>query len=96
MPSEDVVKQHIATAVRKADLNAVSAKQIRRAVEKQLNLEHDELGSGKWKAIVKSVIDETIAEIGSGEPITQEQPVEEESEDEFMRMTPLKAKLKEF
>lgn len=82
MVSQDVVKQHVSTAVRKADLTTVSAKQVRRTVEKQLNLEQDELASGKWKILVKSVIEETMAAIERGDP----DPQEEGSEDEVVRM----------
>jgi hypothetical protein len=68
MVSQDAVKHHIAAEVRKADLNTVSARQIRRAVEKQLNLNQDELSSGKWKKFVGSVIGDTMAAIQHGGP----------------------------
>ena len=87
MVSKDTVKQHVATAVRKADLNTVSAKQIRRTVEKQLKLEQDELASGKWKTIVKSVIEDTMAAIERGDPTPQNKATQEESEDEDARIT---------
>ena len=58
MVNENKVRQHVAVAVRKADLNTVSAKQIRRAVEKELGLNQDDLVEGKWRAIVNDVIDE--------------------------------------
>lgn len=83
MVSEDAVRQHVATAVRRADLNTVSAKQIRRTVEKQLNLEQDELTSGKWKKMVKSVIEETMTAIERGDPAPQE---DDESEEKIARM----------
>jgi len=83
MVSEDVVRQHVSTAVRKADLNTVSAKEIRRTVERQLGLEQDELASGKWKKIVKTVIEETMAAIERGDPDPQE---DDESEEEIARM----------
>ena len=63
MVSEDAVKHHIAAAVRKADLNTVSARQIRRAAEKQLNLDQGELSSGRWKKFVESIIEDTLAAI---------------------------------
>ena len=86
MVSEETVKQHVATAVRKADLNTVSAKQIRRTVEQQLKLEQDELASGKWKTIVKSVIEETMAAIERGDPPPQDKAAQDENEDEDARM----------
>jgi hypothetical protein len=86
MVTESIVKQHVSTAVRKADLNTVSAKQIRRTVEKQLNLQQDELVSGKWKAIVKSAIEETIAAIERGDPASEDKGIATDSEDKVARM----------
>jgi DEK C terminal domain len=86
MVSEDEVRQHVTTAVRKADLNTVSAKQIRRTVEKQLHLEQDDLASGKWKKIVKTVIEETMAAIERGDPSPQE---DDESEEKIARTFPM-------
>lgn len=86
MVTEEAVKQHVATAVRKADLNTVSAKQIRRTVEQQLKLEQGELTSGKWKLIVKSVIGDTMAAIERGDPPPQDKNAQDESEDEHARM----------
>jgi hypothetical protein len=81
MVSEGEVKTHIAAAVRKADLNTVSAKQIRRNVEKELNLEQDELAAGKWKALVKTVIETTMAAIEQ-EPTENQKPQEENTDEE--------------
>jgi hypothetical protein len=86
MVSEDAVRQHVTTAVRKADLNTVSARQIRRAVERQLHLEQDELASGKWKKIVKTVIEETMAAIERGDPSPHE---DDESEEKIARIFPM-------
>lgn len=80
------MKQRVAAAVRKADLNTVSAKQIRRTVEKQLNLQQDELASGKWKAIVKLAIEETIAAIQHGGSKSEDKGVATDSEEEIARM----------
>ena len=93
MVSDEEVKRHVATAVRKADLNTVSAKQIRRTVEQQLKLEQDELASGKWKTIVKSVIGETMAAIERGDPPPQDKAAQDESEDEDARMTLIECSL---
>jgi hypothetical protein len=81
MVSEPEVKEKVATAVRNADLTTVTAKQIRRQVEAQLGLEKDELGSGKWKGIVKSVIEETMAAIERGEPAPVEDVAGDSEED---------------
>ena len=88
MVTEDAVRQHIATAVRKADLNTVSAKQIRRAVETQLSLSQGTLSTDKWKGLVKSVIEETMASIERGDPPppSQTEPVESQSDEEVVRM----------
>jgi hypothetical protein len=86
MVSIEAVKQRVATVVRNADLNTVSAKQIRRTVEQQLKLEQDELTSGKWKTIVKSVIEETMVAIERGDPRPQDQATQDEHEDEDARM----------
>jgi hypothetical protein len=52
--------RRIASAVRKADLNAVSAKHIRRTVERELRLSQDDLAVGKWRTIVKDTIEATF------------------------------------
>jgi hypothetical protein len=75
VPNAPTVRQHIAKAVRTADLTTVSSKQIRKSVEAQLGLEQDELTSGEWKAFVKTVIEETMAAIERGE---EEDGVEDE------------------
>jgi len=79
MVSQDTVRQHIAKAIRTADLTTVSAKQIRRSVEVQLGLEQDELASREWKSFVKNVIEETMAAIERG-------AAEEQSEHEEARI----------
>jgi hypothetical protein len=85
MVNENTIRKHVTAAVRKADLNTVSAKQIRRTVETQLSLPQDYLADSKWRNVVKGVIEETMAAIERGEP--EEQGVEEESEEEnFARM----------
>jgi translation elongation factor EF-4 len=87
MVSEEAVKQHIATAVRKADLDTVSARHIRRTVEKQLDLDQDELSSAKWKPIVTSVIDQTVASIHDAKRAShQDEDKQEEDEDVAARM----------
>jgi hypothetical protein len=63
MVNENAVRQRVASAVRKADLNAVSAKQIRRTVEKELRLSQDELAVGKWRTIMKDAIEQTMTMI---------------------------------
>jgi len=85
MVSEDAVRKHVAAAVRKADLNTVTAKQIRRNVEKQLNLEQDELSSTKWKSIVKAVIEETMEALQNQETSKEKLGDEEESGEEEIR-----------
>ena len=71
MPSQNTVKQHITTAIKKADLTTVSAKQIRRTVEKQLGLAENELSNEKWKTLVKGWIQEAMAAIERGETETE-------------------------
>jgi hypothetical protein len=88
MLNENKVRQHVAAAVRKADLNTVSAKQIRRSVEKELGLSQDELAEGKWKRIVKDVIEETMAAI-EGDVEEPEKPVEESEEEAVARKSSL-------
>ena len=83
--SEDVVRKHVASAVRKADLNTVTAKQIRRSVEKQLNLEQDELSSKRWKSVVKAVIEETMEALQNQETSKKKHEDEAESEEEERR-----------
>ena len=78
MVTQDKVQQHITRAIRKADLSTVTAKQIRRIVENELDLGDGELSSERWKGFVKSVIEETMAGIERG----QEGQRSEESEDE--------------
>jgi len=85
MVSEDAVRKHVAAAVRKADLNTVTAKQIRRNVEKQLNLEQDELSSTKWKSVVKAVIEETMEALQNQETSKEKLGDEEESGGEEIR-----------
>lgn len=85
MVSEDTVKRYIVAAIRKADLNTVSAKQIRRTVENQLDLRQDELASGRWKAFVKSVINETVESIEHGKPLLGREIIDDEIEPEVMR-----------
>jgi hypothetical protein len=85
MVSEREVTTHVAAAVRKADLTTVSAKQIRRIVEKELNLEQDELAAGKWKALVKSVIEGTMAAIEQ-EPTENKQSQGETDDEEVARI----------
>lgn len=80
MPSQNTIKQHIATAIRKADLTTVSAKQIRRTVEKQLDLAENELSNEKWKALVKGWIQEAMVAIEAGEV-----PEAEEAKSENVR-----------
>ena len=82
MVNENKVRQQVAVAVRKADLNTVSAKQIRRAVEKELGLNQDDLAEGKWRAIVNDVIEETLAAIDEGDaPNKAEATLENREED---------------
>jgi len=80
MVSQATVRQHIAKAIRTADLNTASTKQIRRSVETQLGLEQDKLASGEWKSFVKNVIDEMMVAIERGE-------AEEQSGDDEARIT---------
>jgi len=71
------IRNAVAKAVRSADLNSVSAKEIRTSVESQLGLEEKELSSERWKSIVKEVIQETMAAIERGEPGKAEESEEE-------------------
>ena len=87
MVTEDAVRQHVATAIRKADLNTVSAKQIRRIVETQLSLEKGTLSTDKWKGLVKSVIEEVMASIDAP-PVSQKDPVQYDSEEDVARIFP--------
>ena len=86
MVTEAAVKQHVAMAVREADLNAVTAKQIRRIVESQLNLLQGTLSTDKWKGLVKSVIEETMESIERGEEPSPKVAVQSESEEDIARM----------
>ena len=63
MPSEEAIRQHVLTLVRNSDLTIVTAKQIRRKIEHELQLEQDELASPLWKGVVKSAIDEAMIAI---------------------------------
>jgi len=80
MVSRATVRQHIAKAIKTADLTTASAKQIRRSVEVQLGLKQDELASGEWKSFVKNVIEETMA------AIERRGAAEEQSEDDEARI----------
>jgi len=91
MVSEDAVRKHVAAAVRKADLNTVTAKQIRRNVEKQLNLEQDELSSTKWKSVVKAVIEETMEALQNQTSKEKLGDEEESGEEEIRRKLSLLA-----
>src|SRR3981189_3432249 len=85
MPTQNTVKQHITTAVRKADLTSVSAKQIRRSVEKELNLAENALSNETWKALVKEwILDATVA-IERGDVETDNEDVKEVEEEEIGR-----------
>jgi len=70
MPTEQKVRKHVTSAVRKANLTTVTPKQIRRTIEKQLSLEQDFLAAEKWKTLVNDVIEETMAAIERDEPTT--------------------------
>ena len=86
MVSEDAVRKHVASAVRKADLNSVTAKQIRQSVEKQLHLEENQLSSERWKSIVKEVIEETMAALqGEADTKKHEDKAESDEEEEIRR-----------
>ena len=56
MVTEDAVRQHVATAIHRADLNTVSAQQIREIVETQLSLEKGTLSTDKWKVLINLII----------------------------------------
>jgi DEK C terminal domain len=73
---ETQIRKAVAKTVRKADLNTVSAKQIRKSVENELALKEGELSSERWKSVVKEVIEQTMA------AITRDGPAEELSERE--------------
>ena len=73
---ETQIRKVVAKTVRKADLNTVSAKQIRKSVENELALKEGELSSERWKSVVKEVIEQTMA------AITRDGPAEELSERE--------------
>jgi DEK C terminal domain len=80
-PSPTTIKAHLTNAIRKADLTTVSAKQIRRIVEKELNLPDNELSSEKWKAGVKKWIQEALAALDADEGLEREvQEVQEVEE----------------
>ena len=70
------IRKAVAKTVRKADLNTVSAKQIRKSVENELALKEGELSSERWKSVVKEVIEQTMA------AITRDGPAEELNERE--------------
>jgi hypothetical protein len=85
MPTQATVKQHITKAVRKADLTSVSAKQIRRSVEKELDLAENALSNETWKALVKEwILDATVA-IERGDVETDNEDVKEVEEEEIGR-----------
>jgi|SRR5271170_1892811 hypothetical protein len=86
MVSQDALKQHVATAVRKADLTTVSAKQIRQTVETQLNLSQGTLSNDKWKGLVKTVIEETMASIERGDPPSQQDVEQSDSDEQVARI----------
>ena len=93
MVSQDAVKQHVATTVRKADLTTVSAKQIRRTVETHLDLSEGTLSNDKWKGLVKTVIEETMASIERGDPPSQKQAIQSEGEEQLARIAYSRVKL---
>src|SRR5436309_3415992 len=65
-PSPNTVKTHLTNAIRKSDLTTVSANQIRRIVETELNLSEKRLSSEKWKVRVKTWIQEVMMEVEEG------------------------------
>src|ERR1700733_9304245 len=93
MVSQDAVKQHVATAVRKADLTTVSAKQIRRTVETHLDLSEGTLSNDKWRGLVKTVIGETMASIERGDPASQKQAIQSDGEEQVARKVHSRVKL---
>jgi DNA-binding XRE family transcriptional regulator len=82
MVNENTVRQRVASAVRKADLNTVSAKQIRRTVEKESGLSQDALAVGKWRTIVKEVIEQTMMAIEEGGQHEELEILVDDSEEE--------------
>jgi hypothetical protein len=77
--SIETVKERVADAVRKGDLNVVSAKQIRTTVEDELNLPRDHLKKSQWRKQIEEEIDKILAEMKHRE----EGPDGEESEGGF-------------
>jgi DEK C terminal domain len=61
MATPEVVRAHIAAAVRRADLTTVTPKQVRRSVERELDLQEGFLGEDRWRKMVGQAIRETMA-----------------------------------
>jgi hypothetical protein len=85
--SELEVRRHVAVAVKIADWNTVTTKQIRRAVEKVLNLPQDYLARPEWRKIVKEVIKEamTIETSENDDPLLDELPRDDPPRDNLVQ-----------